>query len=61
MDQLTFAVTRAGLTVPVWIGLSRPRMTTFIAAGKQVPAPIAARGLLDTGTDVTAVTPWILQ
>jgi hypothetical protein len=61
MAQLTFAVTNAGLAVPVLIGLTRQAMITLIAAGQQVPAPVAARGLLDTGSDVTAVAPWILQ
>jgi hypothetical protein len=61
MAQLTFPVTRAGLAVPVWIGLNGQATLPLIAAGTQVPPPVGARGLLDTGTDVTAVAPWILQ
>lgn len=61
MAHLSFAVTSTGLTVPVWIGLTHQAMKDLIAAGKQIPAPVGAKGLLDTGTNVTAVAPWILQ
>jgi hypothetical protein len=61
MAQLTFAVTSAGLAVPVWIGLPGPATAALVAAGTQVPAPVQARGLLDTGSDVTAVPSWVLQ
>jgi hypothetical protein len=61
MAQLHFPVTRAGLAVPVWIGLTSQTTAPLVAAGGPVPAPVRARGLLDTCTDVTAVAPWILQ
>src|SRR5438045_3396076 len=61
MAQLTFAVTRAGLAVPVWVGLSGKTTAPLLAAGRQVAAPVRARGLLDTGSDVTAVAAWVLQ
>jgi hypothetical protein len=61
MAQLTFAVTRAGLAVPVWIGLAGQTTAALAAAGRPIPAPVRASGLLDCGTDVTAVAPWILQ
>jgi hypothetical protein len=60
MAQLTFPVMKSGLAVPVWIGLNGDTTDALLAAG-QVPVPIQARGLLDTGSDVTAVAAWILQ
>jgi hypothetical protein len=59
--SITFPVTKAGLAVPVWLGLTDDETAALVAAGSQVPAPVGARGLLDTGTDATAVASWILQ
>lgn len=61
MPQLHFPVGRAGLTVPVWVGLSGREIVMLLAAGQYVPPPQPARGLLDTGTDVTAFAGGILQ
>ena len=61
MPQLTFPVTRAGLTVPVWIGLSGKLTAFLLTAGRKIPAPVQVRGLLDTGSDVTVVASWVLQ
>lgn len=61
MPQLTFPVTAIGLTMPVWIGLDGKTTTALLAAGQSITAPIQARSLIDTGTDVTAVSSWVLQ
>jgi hypothetical protein len=61
MAHLTFPVTGAGLEVPVWVGLNDQAVVALAGAGQQVPPPVGGRGLLDTGTDVTAMAPWILQ
>jgi hypothetical protein len=61
MAQLRFKISGAGLEVPVWMGLTSESMNDLIAAGQPVPAPILARGLLDTGSDLTAVEPSILR
>jgi hypothetical protein len=61
MPQLTFPVAAAGLAAPVWIGFDGKTSMALIAAGKAVPPPVQGRGLLDTGSDVTAVAPWVLQ
>jgi hypothetical protein len=61
MDQLAFPVTPAGLAAPVWIGLDGQTTAALRAAGLPIPAPIQARGLIDTGSDVTVVASWILQ
>jgi hypothetical protein len=60
MPQLTFPVSKAGLIVPVWIGLDGKTTSALLAAGQPIPAPVQARGLVDTGSDLTAVAPWIL-
>jgi hypothetical protein len=61
MPRLTFPVTAAGLTAPVWIGLDGKTSSALMAAGKAIVPPVQARGLLDTGSDVTAIAPWVLQ
>jgi hypothetical protein len=61
MAHLTFAVTKAGLAVPVWVGHTKQALLALQAAGKPIPAPVGARGLRDTASDVTAVAPWIIQ
>jgi hypothetical protein len=61
MDQLAFPVTPVGLAVPVWIGLDGQATAALRAAGLPIPAPVQARGLIDTGSDVTVVASWILR
>jgi hypothetical protein len=60
MPQLTFPITPAGLTVDVRVNVDIATMQAKLAAGA-APSSIFARGLIDTGTDVTAVAPWIVQ
>jgi hypothetical protein len=61
MPSLTFPVTPDGLAVPVWIGPSGKATVSLQAAGQAIPAPLLARGLLDTGSSVTAIAPWVFQ
>jgi hypothetical protein len=61
MPQLTFPVTKAGLAVPVWIGSEGCIVEALKDAGRDIPVPVGARGLIDTASTVTAVAPWILQ
>jgi hypothetical protein len=61
MPRLTFPVTVAGRAAPVWIGLDGKTCSALIAAGRPIPPPVPGRGLLDTGSDLTAVAPWVLQ
>src|SRR5438552_2496940 len=35
-------------------------MNVLAAAGRPILAPVQARGLLDTGTDVTCIASWVL-
>lgn len=43
------------------VGLNGPTMATMVAAGQPVAAPLARRGLIDTGTDVTCIASTVLQ
>ncbi len=61
MARLTFPVTAAGLTAPVWIGLDGQTTAALRSAGLPISSPIYAHGLIDTGTDVTVVASWILR
>ncbi len=61
MANLTFPVVPSGLAVPVWVGLNGNQAATLHAAGLPIPPPVAARGEVDTGSNVTAVASWVLQ
>jgi hypothetical protein len=61
MARLTFPVTRDGLSVPVLIGLDGYTTTARMRAGQPALAPVLSRGLLDTGSNPTAVARWVLQ
>jgi hypothetical protein len=61
MPQLAFPVTVAGLAPPVMVGIDGKTSSALFAAGKSIAAPIQARGLLDTGSDITAIASWVLQ
>jgi predicted aspartyl protease len=61
MPQLTFPVISAGLAVPVLVGLPGGTTTGLVAAGQPIPPPVQARALVDTGSNVTAVAPWVLH
>src|SRR5262245_40873742 len=61
MPQLSFAVSRAGLLVPTWIGLDGTTSSVLHAAIRPMPPPIQVRGLLDTACDMTAVASWVLR
>ena len=61
MPQLTFPVTAAGLAVPVLVGVDGKTTAALHAAGRPIPLPIGAPGLLDTCSDLTAIAPWVFQ
>ncbi len=61
MPRLTFPVAATGLTVPVLVGLNRTSARKLHASGQPIPAPVQARGEIDTAANPTAVAPWILQ
>jgi hypothetical protein len=60
MGQLTFAFGPNGLLVPALVNLSAPAGQALQAQGTPMPANVQVRGMLDSGTTVTAVVPWVL-
>lgn len=60
MAQLTFPIVPAGLAVDVLINLEAAILVPLRAGGGG-PAPVPARGLIDTGSDISAVKLPILQ
>jgi hypothetical protein len=60
MPHLTFPLAPAGMVVDCRLNVDATTMRAAIAAGT-VPASAPAQGLIDTGSDITAVAPEILQ
>ena len=60
MSHATFKVTVAGLEVPTLIGLDGSTTVDLHSAGKPIPPPLKVKGLLDTGSNVTAVDKSVL-
>jgi Retroviral aspartyl protease len=61
MPQLAFPITADGLSVDVRVNLDGAAIAALHSSGQPVPSSIAARGLIDTGTDISVVAPSILQ
>ena len=61
MSQLTFPITADGLSVDVRVNLDGAVLASLHASGQPVPTSIEAKGLIDTGTDISVVAPSILQ
>jgi hypothetical protein len=57
---LTFPITRDGLVVDVLVNLEAGALIPLWQAGTH-PPPVQCRGLIDTGTDITAVSLTVLQ
>jgi Aspartyl protease len=61
MAQLVFPITADGLCVDVRLNLDGAALHALHSAGQPLPNSIPATGLIDTGTDISAVAPSILQ
>src|SRR5207244_420298 len=61
MAQLTFPIPSGELTLAVVIGHNRKALTALLAAGQAFPSPIWTMGVIDTGSNITCVTPTVLQ
>jgi hypothetical protein len=61
MPHFTFPRSPEGYVLDVVIGLSTADIAALQAAGQPVPPHFHARALLDTASDMTAVTPRLLQ
>jgi hypothetical protein len=61
MPHLTFPIDRDGLVVPGLVGFNDQATAALVQANQPVPRPLAIRALLDSGCDVTAVSPDIVS
>jgi hypothetical protein len=61
MDRLTFPIKPAGLVVDVRVNLDAGTLNALRAASQPIPVSISTTGLIDTGTDISAVAPSVLQ
>ncbi len=61
MPRLAFPVLPDGLLVDVLIGLDGATVVAQLAAGTPMTPPVWARGEIDTGSNMTAVSQAILQ
>jgi hypothetical protein len=56
MARLAFPVQADGLIVDVVVWLDRAAADDLSAQGLTLPTPVRCRGLLDTGTDISAIS-----
>jgi hypothetical protein len=61
MAKLIFPLDAAGWCVDVRVNLNTAALQTLQTTGQVLPNSISARGLIDTGSDVSAVASSILQ
>ena len=61
MPKFTFTFGQDGLMVPVIIGLNGETTTELFSKGLPIAPPVEARGIIDTGSTVTAICPWVFQ
>jgi hypothetical protein len=60
MPQLTFPITADGLMVDVMVNLEASALLPLRSSGQSCP-PLPARGALDTGSNISGVSPRLLQ
>jgi hypothetical protein len=61
MPHLTLPVQSHGLAVELVVGLDGDKMASLTLAGLPIPPPVRITGLIDTATDLTALSPRIIQ
>ena len=61
MPQLTYPILPRGLYVDVYVNLDAAILVPLHSSGQPSPNPVPARGLIDTGSDITVVSLPILQ
>jgi hypothetical protein len=61
MPYLNFPTSPDGPALQILVGVDGNRTTALHQAGSPIPRPLQVRALIDTGSDVTAVAPTILQ
>ena len=61
MVRLAFPITRVGLTLDALVGVDGSTMAALQQAGQPITPPVLVRALIDTGTDITAVSAPIIR
>lgn len=61
MPRLTFPITTDGLAVDVRVHPDSTTMRTLQRTGQPLASGLKAKGLIDTGTNITALAPSLLQ
>lgn len=61
MPHLTIPTSPDGPIVDAVFGITGKGTAALQAARQPIPAPVAVRALVDTGTDVSCVAPWVLR
>jgi hypothetical protein len=61
VPRLEFPLLPDGLIVDAVVGVDRPTTKAQIVAGQPITRPVSARGEVDTGTNMTAVSAAILR
>jgi hypothetical protein len=61
MPQLTLPITPDGLRVDVLVNLDATVLVPLRTSGQPAPSPVAAHGLIDTGSDITVLSMALLQ
>jgi Aspartyl protease len=61
MPHLTLPVQPHGLAAELVVGLDGDKMTSLTLAGLPIPPPVRITGLIDTATDLTALSPQLIQ
>jgi hypothetical protein len=60
MQRLSFPIAPDGLRVPALIGPEAAELQRLVSQGSALPTPLHVRGLFDSGTTVTGISPSIL-
>lgn len=55
MPSLTLSITSAGPVIEVHVGVSAPRRAALLAASREVPPPVMATFLIDSGASMSLV------
>ncbi len=61
LPHITCQLSAGGPIIDLLIGISAPRVEALHRAGRQVPALIPVRGLIDTGASATCVDPTVVK
>ena len=61
MPSLTTSFGSAGPLISIGVAVSAPREAALVAAGRPVPTPMFAAGLVDTGASIPCVDPSIIK